>query len=60
MKILILMLLFSSENIRYKAEIEKWENKKDEQIETEFNQYNKKFEIKTEKGDLKKFLFMKW
>ena len=45
------------ENIRYKAEIEKWENKKDEQIETEFNQYNKKFEIKTEKGEIKKISF---
>ena len=37
------------ENIRYKAEIEKWKNKKDEQIENEFNQYKKTFENKNRK-----------
>ena len=44
------------ENIRYKAEIEKWKNKKDEQIEKEFNQY-KTLKIKTEKGEIKTLSF---
>ena len=43
--------LIIKQNKIYEMEVKKWENKKEEEIEKEFNQYKKTFDIKTEKGE---------